>query len=350
MAFSRPTLLELVTRIKSDFVSRLELQGAVLRRSMVEIVSRVEAGAAHMLHGHLEYLSKQLFGDQSDDPYLVRQAGLFGVSKNAPSYAQVSVTLTGTNGSIIPATSTVLTRSDGVQYTVDAEVTIASGTAVADVTAVLAGANGSLTAGVQLSFQSPISGVDSTATVLAVLQDGADLEGTESLRSRFLARLADPPEGGTVADYIGWALSVAGVTRAWVTPLELGPGTVVVRFARDNDPSPIPDSGEVATVQAYLDTVAPAHAAVTAFAPVDYGIDFELSITPNTSVTRAAVIAELNDVIIRTGRPGGTQLRSAFTTAIGNTTGITDYNLVEPAGDTSLSTNQLPSFGSIIWD
>ena len=54
MSFERPTLPDLVSRIQTDFVSRLALTGAVLRRSVVTVLARVLAGAAHMLHGHLE--------------------------------------------------------------------------------------------------------------------------------------------------------------------------------------------------------------------------------------------------------------------------------------------------------
>lgn len=348
MSFERPTLPALVTRIQVDFVSRLELVGAVLRRSVLYVLARVLAGAAHMLHGHLEYLGRQLFPDQSDDAYLVRQASLFSITKVSPSYATGQVTFTGVDGSVIPA-GVVLARSDGEEYTTDAEVTIASGEAVADVTATVAGAAGSLVDGLVLAFESPVAGVDATAEVTDVTADGADQESTESLRARVLERLADPPHGGTVADYVAWSKEVAGVTRVWVSPLELGPGTVVVRFARDEDPSPIPDAGEVAVLQAYLDEKAPAHAAVTAFAPVDLPVNFTIEITPDTSTVRAAVAAELEDLILRQGEPGGTILLSAIQTTIGTSAGVTDYVLTVPAANVTATANQLPSLGSITW-
>lgn len=348
MAFQRPTLPELVSRIQVDLTSRLELVGAVLRRAMVFVLSRVIAGAAHMMHGHLEYLGKQLFPDQSDDAYLVRQAGVFGLTKTAPDYAQATVTLTGTNGTVAPAGST-LVRSDGVEYTLDADATIASGTATAAVTAALAGTNGTLLVGVSLAFESPVAGINANAVVAASTKDGTDEEKTEDLRARLLERLADPPHGGTIADYIAWAKLVSGVTRVWVNPLELGPGTVVVRFARDNDASPIPDSGEVAAVQAVLDAQAPVHAVVTALAPVNAPINFTIHIVPDSSANRATVTAELQDLILRTGEPGGVLLVSAWRTAIGTAPGITDYILTSPAIDLTMSANQLPSLGTITW-
>lgn len=348
MAFTRPTLAEIVDRVQVDFVSRLSLVGAVLRRSLVYVLSRVVAGASHMLHGHLEYLGKQLFPDLSDDAYLVRQASLYGLTKTAATYATATVTATGTNGVTIPQ-DTYLVRSDGARYLVDADVTISGGTATLAVTAELAGADYTLEAAVSLSLESPISGVDSTTTVAASTADGNDQEETESLRTRLLERMSEPANGGTEADYIAWAKEVSGVTRVWVSPLELGPGTVVVRFARDNDASPIPDAGEVTAVQTKLDDEAPVHATVTAFAPTDSPQNFTITVVPDTSAVRAAVEAELEALILREGEPGGTLLLSAMRTAIGTSSGVTDYTLTSPAADVTYAANALPSLGTITW-
>lgn len=348
MAFTRPTLAEILSRVQTDFISRLELTGAILRRSMVYVLSRVIAGAAHMLHGHLDFLGRQLFPDQSDDAYLVRQAAVFGIAKTAPSFATATCEITGVDTTAIPA-GTILVRSDGVTYTTDSIGTIASGVVATNITADVAGADGSLTVGVVLAFESPISGADATTAVTVVLTDGTDQETTEALRVRLLEHLAEPAHGGTEADYIAWAKEVAGVTRVWVSPLELGPGTVVVRFARDNDAGPIPDAGEVAAVQAKLDTEAPVHATVTAHAPADAPVAFTITIVPDTSENRAAVSAELSDLIIREGAPGTTILLSAIRTAIGNTSGLTDYTMTVPVADVTFTTNQLPSLGTITW-
>ncbi len=346
MSFERPTLAQLIDRVQQDFVSRLELVGAVLRRSVVYVLARVIAGAAHMLHGHLDFLARQLFPDLSEDEFLVRQAALFGVAKTAPTYATGTVTFTGTDGVTVPA-GMILIRSDSVEYATDGDVTISSGTATADITAVLAGADGTLIPAVVLTFESPIAGIDSTAEVATNESDGNDEETTEALRTRFLEFLAEPAHGGTSADYIAWAKEVAGVTRVWVTPLGLGPGTVVVRFVRDNDASPIPDSGEVADVQAKLDLEAPAHATPTAFAPTAAALDFEVALTPNTTATRAAVEAELTDLLLREGEPGGTILLSHITTAIGTSSGVTDFVLTDPVADVTHTANEIPTPGTI---
>jgi len=348
MSFTRPTITELVTRVQADFVSRLNLVGAVLRRSMIYVLSRVIAGVAHMLHGHLEYLGRQLFPDQSDEANLVRQASLYGITKTPAGFATGTADITGTNGTVVPA-GTILVNSAGDEYETDADVTIASGIGTLALTSLLAGADYTLVAAQVLSFQSPIAGVDSTATVDASTVDGVDEETTEALRVRVLERLAAPAHGGTAADYVAWAKEVAGVTRVWVEEQGLGPGTVVVRFVRDGDVSPIPSGGEVTAVQTYLDTKRPAHATVTAHAPTDAPIAFTIAVVPDTVAVKAAVEAELNDLFLRLAEPGRTMLISEFRTAIGTAPGLTDYTLTTPAANVTHTTNQLPSKGTVTW-
>lgn len=345
MAFVRPTLAELVDRTQADFVSRLPLSGAVLRRSLVHVLSRVLAGAAHMLHGHLEYVSRQLFADTAERPYLVRIGAIFGLAPTAATYATATATATGTNGVVIPANAVLLSPA-GYEFKTNAAATIAGGTATLALTAVVAGAAPSAAVGLVLTLQSPIAGVSATATVTSVV-DGVDEEDTEAFRARVLERLRKPPQGGATADYPAWAKEVAGVTRAWVYPQELGAGTVVVRFVRDNDASLIPDAGEVAAVQSFIDARRPVTATVTVAAPVAAPVAFSLSVSPNTTDVRAAVSAELADLIRRKGEPGAGLKLADMRTAIGSAAGLTDYTLTSPAANVTHTANQIATLGTV---
>lgn len=349
MAFTRPTLSELVDRVQQDFISRLELVTPILRRSMVYVLARVVAGAAHLLHGFLEFLSRQIFPDLAEHAYLVRFGSLFGVALNPATFATGPVTCTGVDGTVIEA-GTVLIHADGAEYRTDAEATIASGTATVSVTAASAGEIGNKLAGVVLSFQSPIAGIDATATVATGgIANGSDEEETEDFRARVLERMQSPPHGGNEADYVAWAKKVAGVTRAWCYPLESGAGTVKVRFVRDDDASLIPDSGEVAAVQALIDTKRPAGAVVTVAAPVADSLAMTIHLVPSTVATKAAVTAELTDLIRRDSSPGGTLLLSKIRNAIGDADGVLDYTLTAPSADVTHATGHIPVLGTITW-
>jgi uncharacterized phage protein gp47/JayE len=245
---------------------------------------------------------------------------------------------------------TVLVRTDGAEYETVAEVTLAGGTATAAVTALLAGQDGNAAAASTLTIATPIAGINSAVTVTAVaLTGGADIETDDDLRARLLARIQTPPHGGAAHDYIAWALEVAGVTRAWVYPAELGLGTITVRFVRDDDASPIPDAAEVLAVQAYIDSVRPVTAVVTVAAPIAVPLNFTIDITPDTAAIRAAIEAELRDLLLREAEPGATILLSHIREAISLATGESDHILTAPAANVTHTTGEMATFGAITW-
>jgi len=349
MPFSRPDLPTLINRAEADIETRLPGADARLRRSNLNVLARVHSGAAHGLYGYLEWIARQVIIDTADGDMLERHASIWGVERKAASPAVGNVTVTGTHGAIVPADST-LARSDGVQYTTDVEVTISGGTATIAVTAVDGGQAGNASAASSLSFDTPIAGVSATATVaVGGLTGGADIEADDDLRARLLARIQQPPHGGASYDYIAWALEVPGVTRAWVYPAELGLGTVTVRFVRDDDASPIPDAGEVTAVQDYIDSVRPVTADVTVVAPIAVPLNFSIDLTPDTAAIRAAVEAELRDLLLRESEPGATILLSHIREAISLASGENDHVLAAPTANVTHAVGEMATFGTITW-
>lgn len=349
MPFTRPTLPQLIERNITDMESRLPGTDARLRRSNLNVLARMMAGSVHGLYGALEYLSRQVFPDTADAEHLDRWASIWGITRKVAVAASGPVTLTGVAGSIVPA-ATVLARSDGAEFTVDADTTLVGGSANANITASLAGAAGNTAAASALSFVTPVAGVSTTATVAAAaIVNGSDTETDTSLRERLVARIQDSPQGGADFDYVNWAKEVAGVTRAWVYPQELGAGTVTVRFVRDDDASPIPDAAEVAAVQAHIDARRPVTAVVAVVAPTAVPLNFTIAVTPNTAAVKAAVEAELRDLIRREAVPGGTLLLSHIREAISLAAGETNYTMTAPSADVALTLGQLTTFGAITW-
>jgi uncharacterized phage protein gp47/JayE len=353
MAFVRPTLAELVTRVTADFVSRLAPAGTLLRKSMVLVLARVIAGATHMLHGNLAYVANQLFADTADFTFLVRIGTLFGVPPKAATFATGNITATGTNGSTIPI-HTLLQRSDGTEYQTTAGATISSGSAVIPVTALLAATSGNCDTGTQLNFESPVSGVNSAVTCSDAdgLTGGNDPETVDNYRPRVLERLQLPPQGGADADYVEWATTVPGVTRAFVYPGEQGLGTVVVRFLTDHPDGsdPTPDSPTITAVQDYLNTVRPVTADVVVIGPVANPVNFILQVTPNTSDVKNACTAQLKDLLAQgQAAPGATIFIWQVRQAIGGTPGLTNYNITEPLGDIAQTTNQWAELGTVTY-
>jgi uncharacterized phage protein gp47/JayE len=332
MAFDRPTLNELIARLKADIESRLDNADASLRRTLLAVLATVEAGAVHGLYGYLAWIALQVMPDTAEAEHLERWTSIWGIRRKQASSATGPISAEGTDGGVVPA-GTVWTRPDGVEIAATAEAVIEDGAASVPVQAVAAGANGNTDPGVKLSLSTALAGIKSTA-LSDGLTGGADQESDADLRSRVLARIRQAPHGGADFDYAAWALEVSGVTRAWVYPREMGAGTVTVRIMTDDATADgIPDAATVEAAQAHIDAARPVTADAYVVAPVPDPVNIVVNLSPNTAAVRAAVKEELDAVILAESEPGSTTLISHIREAISVATGETDHVLVSPTAD-----------------
>lgn len=322
MSFSRPSLSTLISRIEGDITSRLTGGVALLKQSLLKILARVFAGAIHSIYGYIQDLSLQIIVDKANTEFLDRHATMWGVPRKAASPARGTFVFTGTNGTNIPS-GTVLINDAGVEYTTDSLVTISSGTATANITCSLAGAIGNLSASSTLSLVTSIAGIDPTG-LTGLVSGGADQEDDESLRTRILARIQNPPMGGSASDYVAWAKSIVGVLNAYVFPAYYGGGTVVVCITIPGA-SPIASGGLITSVQTYIDSVRPVTATVTVNTVTAATINIGLSLNPNNSDTQTAINAAVKDLFAGEGIPGGTILLSHLQEAIAQAGGVNNY-------------------------
>jgi len=220
------------------------------------------------------------------------------------------------------------------------------------------GSDGNIDAGEELAFGSPLVNVESNVLVGTSVTEGEDDETDDSYRERILARIQNPPAGGTIADYVSFARDVAGVTRAWVTPGLLGEGTVVVYFVEDDDDPIFPDAAKIQEVQDSIDAQRPVTADATAVAPTERTVDFDISIKPNTQAVRDAVTAELEDLFLREGEVAGSYKEvgvqndgriplSKINEAISAAQGEEDHILNSPSAEIDPVTGDLLTIGTI---
>lgn len=352
MAFETPDLRTLISRAQADIEAELPGSNARLRRSNLNVLARVKAGMVHGMYGFIrEFLSQCLPWSKG---FLLRMwAEVWGVYQRPAVAAQGSITFTGTDDSVI-ATDTRLQSADGLQeYATLSEVTVVAGVASVAVIAVVPGAAGNQDAGTALTLVNPVIGVNATATVgIDGLTAGTDDESMDGLYNRYLQRVQNPAHGGNAADYIGWAMEVPGVTRAWVYGGLDGVDTVQVYFLRDNDtPSIIPDAAEVAAVQAHINAPdrKPVAATVGVYAPTPKMINFTISAVPNTLQVKAAIEQELRDLIRREAALGSTVLLSHIDEAISLAEGETDHTMTVPSANVTTAFNEIAIFGVITW-
>ena len=362
MAFNRPTLQQLIDRVEGDFKSGLGLV-TLLRRSFIKVCARVLAGLSHTLFGFLVFIERQAFVDTAEGEYLERHGAVWKVPRKVATFCEFKMTVTGTDGVTVEA-GRIFRRSDGAEYSVLSEVTLEGGTATLELVASVAGEESEVFVGDKLSILSPIAGLDSEGTVSEIVIEPEETEDDEAYRARIIDRIQNPPAGGAAHDYLQWAKAVAGITRAWVGPQALGPGTVVVYVVNDNDTPIIPSGAKLTEVFDYIEELRPVTANVSVTAPELLPLDLVISLKPNTASVQAAVQAELEDLINReaalagsfkapgelhTGKILLSQINEAISIAVGEEDHVVEeINGVAPA-DVTPADGELIVLGDITW-
>lgn len=355
MPFLRPTLTELQARVESDLEAELGL-GPLPRRSALRALALVEAAQAHLLHGHVQYATQQVLATTATGEWLDRHADLYGIVRKAAVKATGTVRFEGAvDGTVVPA-GAQLQSAGGVLYVNTASATVGVPTTVVEVQveAVEGGAGGNLASGSPVNLSAPIAGIPSTGTVAITdaIDGGADAETDAALLDRLKARLSDPPQGGALADYRLWALEVPEVTRAWPFANPNGPGTVSLTFVTDDAlGGPIPTSGKVAEVLAYLEERRPVTVnELQVFAPVEVPLDITVGVNPNTTDVQQSVLANLEDLLLREAEPGRTLPLSTIAEAVATATGEV-YHLIEtPVGNVTTEANELLTLGTVTFN
>ena len=272
---------------------------AVLPNGEVRVLADANAANAGLNLEYLDWQAKQLLPDTAEQQFLDKWATIFLTNadgsrgRKVASFAAGTVNITATAVTALPASS--LFQAGNVLFTTPFAVTLGVGSNVVVLRALDAGSVGNLAVGSSLSIVSAIVGVSGAAGItVATMAGGADEESDDELRVRVLDRIRQPPMGGDADDYVAWALDVAGVTRAWCSPNEMGMGTVTVRFMCDDlraSTGGFPQVGDVSAVQAYLDSVRPVTVRdLFVVAPIPYPIDFGLANLVGDSVALRASI------------------------------------------------------------
>ena len=350
----RPSIEDLMRQAEAEINARLPGADSRLRWNNLSVIAAVLAGGLHEVYGYLDGIAEAVLPDRATGDVLERHAAWRGLLRKPATPAAGTVLLTGISGAVVPAGARLL-RGDRAEYAVEASALIgADGTGTVSVEALTLGAAGNAAPGTELRFVSPVAGVAAAASVGPLgLGGGADLETDESLRARLRARVQLAPHGGAAHDYIAWALEVPGVTRAWVRVIP--PCQVRVLFTMDDSyPNGIPLPQDVANVQAHIETRRPVTAMVIVKAPNPVPVDFIVqSLVPESNAAipdvRAAIIAELKDMILRDGAPGSPLLVSHVREAISIAAGEWDHVPLSPTANVPIGPEQLPVFGSIAW-
>lgn len=373
MPYPRPALSDLRAQVAADITAGLKTVDGLLRFSNLGILGTSLAGLSHQHYGFLAWIAKQATPYTASDEYLEAWAALKDVFRIPAQAARRQATWLGAPGTVLPQGASV-TRSDGVEYTTTAPAVVSgAGTVAVEVVATVPGAAGNIEVGATMTLASAVTGIQSTGAVTALVAKGVDIEQDDALRTRMLAAYQAPARGGATPDYLLWALSVPGVTRAWVAPMGAGPGTVViytmldvVNSASNGFPvgtdglSPLDNraipattaSGDQLTVASTVFASQPVTPLVYSCAPVPAPVNFTITgLGSATPAVKAAIAQAIAQVMVDEGAPieGSAVTLLSIESAIGAIAGAAGGVITSPVANIANVRGRLPTVGVITY-
>ncbi len=371
--FARPALPDLIARVTQQIQANMPGADPALRRAVTVVVGAVVARELANEYAYLDNLAQWFFVATTSGQYLDLKGNPVGVYREQAASAAGPVAFTGVANldQPIPAGS-LLTTQDGTQsYTLGAPVALdANGNGTGTLTSTSGASASNQDTGTILTLSVAVPGVNAQATVLSPgLTGGLDLETDANYRTRVLARLQQPPQGGAARDYVAWAKLVPGVTRVWVYPLNRGPGTVDFAFVLDGRavgggsilPTPTDVAAVQASVSAYCPVVASSQDQVLTANSVNVTIS---NLVPLAGYTKAQALANAQASLaglfaattpggasygdgIPSGGTGGTLLLKDIDDAVDQSAGVGGYDLTSPMADVVSATGQLAVLGAV---
>lgn len=377
MPYQRPTLTELQAQAIAD-ITGITQDGNLLRRAILRALSWAQAGLAWLHYAYLDWISRESVPWTATEERLYAWGALRGVIPLPAATASGSASFSGVEGAPLPA-GTPVRRQDGTAYVTTADGTVAGGAVTVPITATVAAAAGNADAGTPMALGAAVDGISADGVAATALTGGADIETEDAFRSRMLERYQVTPEGGAATDYVAWAKTVPGVTRAWVRPLVTGPGTVAIYtmwdlaeaahggFPQGSDGVASTETRDTAATGDQLlvaDAIMPLRpvtALVYSMAPTPAPINVTIAdLAGSTTAIQAAIRAALQDMFLRRGAPGATTWPPAspgdtngeiwpsdISVAIASVPGVTRFTLAAPSASITAAAGALPVLGTL---
>jgi uncharacterized phage protein gp47/JayE len=378
MAYLRPNFSTIYNQIISS-IQTSGLPGAFngfLRTSIFGAFTIAIGKALNGVYGYLDYISLQAVPYTATGVFLEAWAAMWNIFRQPAQAAIGTIQLQADSNGIPVAQGQTLTRNvDGFSYISVGNTTSQNNLLNVSFAASTVGSTGNAPPGTPLTLQNSINGINQAGNAITIT-GGVDVEIDTALRTRFLTRLADPPNGGSKSDYIDWALTVPGCTRAFVIGNLIQPGYVSVYVMFDvaeaafngfpqgnNGVAPgLALYGPVATgdqlaIANYIEPLRPVTAIPVILAPNPQPLNpvFE-DLNPNTTAMQLAVNQAITDMLVQVGdptcdptgvsRPIVYVYPSELYTAVNSVEGLVDITIVSPSAKVLIGTGNLPVLGT----
>lgn len=326
--------------IKASMLADLEVKGADIDTREGSYANTLVSVAAYQLfkmYQQFPGLLSMVFPDENSGEYIDKNAAQVGMVRAAGKKATVAVTFTGTDGTYIPAGTSLYASEIGLQYLTTEDAAITDGTATVQAEAAEIGADYNLPAGYITSMYVNVAGVLTVRNNEAAT-GGVDEENDADFYARYHQRRTLPITSGNKNHYITWATEVTGVAYASCVPLWNGNGTVKVVIA-GADRGPVDETIRSACA-AHIEDERPIGATVTVVSVAEREIPLTATVTLVEGYTSEQVgdqlEAAVNELLKR--QSFGEQVTipfSRFLACLLQCPGVADYSAYTVDGGTA---------------
>lgn len=218
-----PKLNDLSNGIIADIENELSITIPTYGKSFLRALAVVQAAKLKQYYLGLANVQKNTFADTADSENFGGTLERFGrvkLNRNPfpATQGQYTVQLVGTNGAIIPSSTTFKSNDDstnpGKLFVLDTAYTLA-GTQIITLRSLESGIDARLNIGDKLTITSPVALVDSEVTVLTEVTAPVEAETLEDYRRKVVDSYRLDPQGGSGSDYRLWASEVTGVKQSY---------------------------------------------------------------------------------------------------------------------------------------
>ena len=378
MALIRPALATLESQVIGDADAILGGVDARFRRGLTNVVLMAQVGALSDAFGYLQQIADDQFPDTATAAALDRWAGIWGLARGAATFSQGWLGAAGATPALMPPIGATFRRSDGQEFErvsvgifPDGSSSVITGAInwtllgyvgtgwAIPVRASEPGAAGNTPDASSLSIVSPLEGFPPTASALGGITGAVDAEPDATLRARVLARMRNPPQGGTAADFKAWALAASTaddpISRAFIRSPAPGNNTVTAYIVDDGGgfPSsnpPTPTATAISNAQTYINARRPISSQLSLASPTLTALPLTLSIAQPAAAIVSAIENEIDGFLIDNHEPGEVIPLSLLQAAITNAAGGVDVQITSPASNpTPGATAVLYYRGAITW-
>lgn len=243
--------------------------------------------ASELLEYYIPETLKLMFPQWSSGEFLDYLANMARLARKAPSFASVTIEITGEPGTIIAAGTVFATpateEAESIEFATE-EACVLNEEGIGDVIAraMIAGIKSNVNANTVTMMSVPVEGIISI-TNPEKATGGTDEESDDELRERILDanEQMDDSYIGNESDYKRWAEAVAGIGTAIVVPEWNGPETVKIIVLDGNGEAANETLQKavynyIMSPESPLDRLAPPNTILTVSAPELVEIDYTI--------------------------------------------------------------------------